>query len=121
MYIVLMFQAVRSLAPPAPRTRHGGGVAACQQYLPGPHIKRQKAMCCDSVAMRAVSRPCELKSLRNERWRWPLSRREIGERRKGAMTRAENGAPVCTCNLLFGDRLSLGAGLYFSAIPRHAL
>jgi hypothetical protein len=42
-------------APPRPWTRHGGGgSAACQQYLPEPQIKRQKAMCCDSVAMRAV-------------------------------------------------------------------
>ena len=57
-----------------------GGLAACQQYLPGPHIRRQKAMCCESVAMHAVSSRCRLKSLRDERWRRPLSRRVIGER-----------------------------------------
>ena len=69
-----------------------GGLAACQQYLPGPQIKRQKAMCCDSVAMRAVSRCCQLKSLRNERWRRPLSRIEIGER--AVPTRKEVTTPV---------------------------
>ena len=52
-----------------------GGLAACQQYLPGPQIRRQKAMCCDSVAMRAVSRCCQLETLRDERWRRPLSHR----------------------------------------------
>ena len=67
--------------------------------------RRRKATCCDSVAMHAVSRPCELKSLRNERWRRPLSRREIGERavptRKEVTTPAGNGAPLCTCKVLF--------------------
>jgi hypothetical protein len=36
-----------------------------------------------------------------------LSRREIGERavptRKEVTTPARNGAPVCTCKVLFGD------------------
>jgi hypothetical protein len=68
--------------PPAPRTRHGGGGCSSPENLPGPHIKRQKAMRCDSVAMRAVSTRCQLKSLRDERWRRPLKPRE-GQQKNG--------------------------------------
>ena len=58
-----------------------GGLQFARKFA-GPHIKRQKAMCCDSVAMPAVSSRCQLKSLRDERWRRPLSRRE--DRRAGS-------------------------------------
>jgi hypothetical protein len=83
MHIVVQFRAVRSLDIPPP-LGHGmvGGVAVRQKNLPGPQIKRQKAMCCDSVAMRAVSSRCQLKSLRDERWRRPLKPWE-GEQKKG--------------------------------------
>ena len=67
-------------------------------------------MCCDTVAMRAVSRCCQLKSLGDERWRRPLNHREFGERtvprpKRRYDTRLE-WAPACTCNVLFGDLLS---------------
>jgi hypothetical protein len=43
--------------------------------LSGPHFKCQKALCCDSIAIRAVSSDQQLKSLRDERSRGSLSQR----------------------------------------------
>ena len=56
---------------PAPGTRHGGGVSGFANNIcrGRPHLERRKAICCDSVAMRAVSRRSRLKSLRDKRWR----------------------------------------------------
>ena len=54
-----------------------GGSRLTQKNLPGPHFPFQASdNCCDSVAMRAVSRRCQLKSLQDERWRRPLRRRK---------------------------------------------
>jgi hypothetical protein len=95
---------------PTPALGHGmvGGLRFTRKICRGPHIKRQKAMCCDSVAMRAVSSDQQLKLLRDERWREPLSSEAsvvgppklpatIGK--KGSRDRA----PGRACNLLFGD------------------
>jgi hypothetical protein len=41
MYIVVKFQAVRSLAIPRPQTHQGGGVAVRPENLPGPHFPFQ--------------------------------------------------------------------------------
>jgi hypothetical protein len=80
MHIVVQLQALRWLdIPRRPRTRHGGGRCGSPRKFAGAHIKRQRAMCCDSVATRAVSSNQLLKSLRDERRRRPLRRREIGE------------------------------------------
>ena len=98
MDIVVKFQGVRSLAiPPAPRHTRVG-VVQFAENLPGRHFPFQASdICCDSVAMRAVSSRCQLKSLRDERWRRPLSHRETGERavptRKEITTPARNGGP----------------------------
>jgi hypothetical protein len=74
MHIVVKFRAVRSLnTPPPSDAAWWGGSRFSQKNLPRPHIKRQKALRCDSVAMRAVSSRCQLKSLRDERWPRPLS------------------------------------------------
>jgi hypothetical protein len=59
-----------------------GGLRFAREICRGPNFKRQKAMCCDSVAMRAVSSRRQLKSLRDERWRLPLKPWE-GEQKKG--------------------------------------
>jgi hypothetical protein len=48
-----------------------GGVRFARKFCRAPY-QGQKAMCCDSVAMRAVSSDQQLKSLRDERWREPL-------------------------------------------------
>ncbi len=68
---------MRSLAIPRPRTQHGGGVAAhqkiCQPHFP---FQASEKQCCDGVAMRGFSSRCQLKSLRDERWRRPLSHRK---------------------------------------------
>ena len=69
----------RTAPPPLGRSMVGG-VAVRQKNLPGPHFPFQASdNCCDSVAMRAVSSRCQLKSLRNERWRRPLSHRRRAE------------------------------------------
>ena len=51
--------------PPAPRTQHGGGVAANPRICRGP-FSISSVNCCDGVAMRAFSGRCQLKSLRDE-------------------------------------------------------
>ena len=93
--------------PPRTQTHQGGGRAVRRKSASAPFSISSVRHCCDSVAMRAVSSRCQLKSLRDERWRRPLSHREIGERavptRKEITTPARNGAPVCTCKVLFGD------------------
>jgi hypothetical protein len=118
LYTVVWFWAARPLRmPPRPRRGKWGGVfrspEKCWWAL--------KAICCDGVAMPAVSSRCRLKSLRSERSGWPLNHREIGERAvpraKEVTTAASSGAPVCTCNVLFGDRLSK----LVTAIPRQRL
>ena len=51
--------------------RQGGGRGS-PRNLPGSHFPFQASdNCCDSVAMRAVSSHCQLKSFRAERWRQP--------------------------------------------------
>jgi hypothetical protein len=76
IHIVVQFRAVRSLAiPPPSDAAWWGGVAVHPENLPGPQTSAS-AMCCDSVAMRAVSTRCQLKSLQDERWRRPLSHRK---------------------------------------------
>jgi hypothetical protein len=81
-HVVVQFRAVGTLDIPRPRTRHGGGLRFSQKICRGPLIKRQKAMRCDSVAMRAVSSRRQLKSLRDERWREPLEPSE-GKQKNG--------------------------------------
>jgi hypothetical protein len=50
--------------PPRPPSKHGGGGSAITGNIPlGPLI----AICCDSVAIRAVSSHCRLKSLPSEK------------------------------------------------------
>ena len=77
MLIVIKFEAVRSLVTPPP-LGHGmvGGIAGWLKNLPAPHFPfRSSDKRCDRVAMRAVSRRCQLKSLREKRCRRPLSHR----------------------------------------------
>jgi hypothetical protein len=61
--------------PPPSDAAWWGGSRFSQKIWRGPQTSAS-AMCCDSVAMRAVSRRCQLKSLRNERWRPPLDPRD---------------------------------------------
>jgi hypothetical protein len=79
---LVQFQAVRSLAtPPTPSDPAWWGESPLTQKLAGsPFSQATENNCCDRVAMRAVSSDLQLKSLRAERPRRPLSRREIGER-----------------------------------------
>jgi hypothetical protein len=102
---------VRSLAiPPAPRTHHGGGVAAnqeiCQPHLPFPALKKR---CCDGVAMRTVSSRCRLKSLRVKRWRRPLCHRrraEGGPQHPSAMLWMLQVQPRWLATFVFNRRLA---------------
>ena len=56
-------------------------------------------MCCDSVAMRAVSRRRQLKSLRDKRWRRPLNGRKIDLCPNGG---GRGRGPIRMCKALFG-------------------
>ena len=96
--------------PPALGRRMVGGVAAHPEHLPGPHFHFQASdNCCDSVAMRAVSSRCQLKSLRDKRWRRPLSAEiVVGGRTAQATSKdraraRETGPPGRACKVLFGN------------------
>jgi hypothetical protein len=79
MHIVVQFRAVRSLdiTPPLGRGMVGGVRGLARKICRRPHFPFQASEinCCDSVAMRAVSSRCRLKSLQDERSREPLSHR----------------------------------------------
>jgi hypothetical protein len=73
----------RGSTPGPSDTTWVGGLQVSQKDSPGHHIKRQKAMCCDSVAMRAISGDQQLKSLRDKKAARAFAPRNCGGGRTG--------------------------------------
>ena len=103
---------------PAPDTAWWGGAADLKFASVIQPFHATENNCCDTVATRAVSSDQQLKSLRNERWRRPLSHRncrrwtdrpgllaKIGQ--KGVARPGPEGSrnrpPGRACKILFGN------------------